>query len=236
MLYVIYGNNRDQGLKHAQVLRDGFLNKGAVLEVVEEEKISDEWLEEALSSAGLFGERSIFVLQGVLEKKENQDIFISKKENLKNSGNVFLILEPSFSKKTAEEFEGCAEEVKEFAVSKNEDKPEFNIFSLGDALGGRNKKELWILYQRAVVAGLRDEEISGTLFWSIKNIALIKSVDGKTDAGINPYVAKKARLFAKNYTNDEIKNISQTLSRAYHEAHRGGEPMGIALEKFILSL
>ena len=36
---------------------------------------------------------------------------------------------------------------------------EFNIFSLTDAVGARNKKEAWVLYQKALLAGVSAEEI-----------------------------------------------------------------------------
>ena len=119
-------------------------------------------------------------------------------------------------------------------LEKKDAKQKFNIFSLGDALGERNKKNLWILYQNAVTANMGDEVICGTLYWAIKNMALTKNSAG--DVGLNPFSAKKFRKFAQNYTTKEIINLSHMLTRIYHEAHRGGEPMNIALEKFILNL
>ncbi|MEK7460495.1 MAG: hypothetical protein AAB628_03020 [Patescibacteria group bacterium] len=236
MLYVLYGNDRVHGLKYFQTLRSKLSNGEVLVEVVPEENISSGWFDEALVSKGLFGGNALFVLSGVLEKKENQELLVVKKEGLARSENIFLIFEPTLAKKVAEDLAPHVEEIREFALSKNESRPEFSIFSLGDALGERNKKDLWVLYQKAVASGLSDEEISGTLFWSVKNIALMKNNDGKSDAGLNPYVAKKVRMYAKNYTHEEIKNISQALTSLYHEAHRGGEPMNIALERFILGL
>ncbi|KKS27473.1 MAG: hypothetical protein UU88_C0006G0066, partial [Parcubacteria group bacterium GW2011_GWC1_42_11] len=100
----------------------------------------------------------------------------------------------------------------------------------------RNKKELWVLYQEALTSGLSGEEICNTLFWTVKNIALMKNARMDDNCGLNPFVATKARSFAKNYSQEEIASLSRSLVTIYHEDHRGGEPMNISLERFILDI
>ena len=55
-------------------------------------------------------------------------------------------------------------------------------------------------------------------------------------SGLNPFVAKKTREFSKNYSKEELVELSRSLTAAYHNAHNGGEPMDIALERFTLSI
>ena len=74
------------------------------------------------------------------------------------------------------------------------------------------------------------------LFWAVKNMALMKDTPVGKDRGVSHFVASKARGFAKNYSQKEIEDLSRTLVTSYHEAHRGGEPMEVALERFILTL
>ena len=234
MLYFIYGTDRAKGLKYFQALREK-LALGANVETVHEGSVSGEVLDEAVSTRGLFGEKTLYVLDGILEKKGDQEILASRAEALALSPNYFLIFEPTFTKDLAGEISAHATESLEYVAPKADTRPAFNIFSLGDALGNRNKKDLWVLYQQAVATGLGDEEVCGTLLWSVKNMALMKN-EGAGDAGLNPFVAKKSRSFARNYTSDEIVGLSRKLVILYHEAHRGGEPMNIALERFILAL
>ncbi len=236
MLYVVYGNDREKGRAQFRALRDKLSVAGMNVLDVQEENISEKALGEMSASRGLFDDTTLFIFNDILTKKEHQEIFVSFAEMLRDSKNHFLVFEPSLPKDVAKDIISCAIEYFEYALNKDSGRPSFNVFSLGDALGERNKKELWVLYQKAMAAGLSSEEISGTLFWSIKNMALMKQAGAHGDCGLNPFVAKKTRIFASHYTMDEIISLSRAIVSLYHEAHRGGEPMDIALERFILSL
>lgn len=236
MLHLIYGNDRQKGRERFQALRDKLASHGARIEGVREGSVSRETLEGMTASRGLFGEVPLFVFDAVLEKKAEQELVVSCAQMLAESPNFFLIYEPTLAKEFVDDIARCADEITDCSIKKVENRPAFNIFALGDALGTRNKKDLWILFQKAQDAGVEPEEICGTLFWSVKNMALMKSAQSGDDAGLNPFVAKKARGFSTNYSGNEIAGLSRTLMRVYHEAHRGGEPMAIALERFILSL
>lgn len=236
MLYIIHGNDRQKGRAQFQKLRETLSAHGENVVVVPEGTISKELLSEQAVTRGLFGEVSLFVFDGVLEKKVDQEIVASIVSELADSPNHFLVFEPTLIKEFADEASRVATEMIDCNMKKVDARPLFNIFSLGDALGERNKKELWVRYQQAVLAGLESEEICNTLFWTVKNMALMKNASSGNSADLNPFVAQKARAFAKNYTMDEIAELSRTLMTTYHEAHRGGEPMHIALERFILRL
>ncbi|MBI3634475.1 MAG: hypothetical protein HY228_02545 [Candidatus Yonathbacteria bacterium] len=248
MLYIIHGTDREKGQTKFRALREKLSVAGMNIEDVQEENVSEKMLGEMSASRGLFGDTTLFIFNNILAKKEEQEIFASCGELLKNSDNYFLVFEPLLSKDIAKDLAPSATEYFEYTLGKNDTRPSFNIFSLGDALGERNKKELWVLYQRAIGAGFSSEEISGTLFWAIKNIALMKqaksrvSIDterhdsAESDCGLNPFVARKTRVFASHYTMEEIVSLSRNIVTLYHEAHRGGEPIDIALERFILSI
>lgn len=236
MLYFLYGTNRQKLRTEFQKLREKFVASGITVETIPESGVSKNMLDGAVASRGLFGEKTLFIFDGILEKKDEQEIVASCAQELAVSPNIFLIVEPGASKDFAADVIAHATEVFEHMAPKVDTRPAFNIFSLGDALGKRNKKDLWVLYQQAVESGFASEEISNTLFWAVKNLALMKSAKPGDDAGLNPFVAKKTRDFAKNYSDQEIKNLSHALIVLHHEAHRGGESMDIALEKFILNL
>lgn len=235
MLKVIYGKDRNDGRTRFRVLRDELGKKSKEQYLVLEGEVTENFLTAQAASQGLFGGDTLFIFDCVFDKKVEQEVLLSCATNLVSSANLFLIFEPSLDKSIAGELKDAGAVVEEYAGKNTNTRPEFNIFSLGDALGRRNKKELWVLYQDALVAGLSSEEICGTLFWAVKNIALMKEgISG--DSGLNPFVAKKTREFSKNYTQDEVVSLSSSLVTAYHEAHRGGESLEIALERFILTL
>jgi hypothetical protein len=236
MLSIIYGNNREKGREQFRKVRESARAKCDNEHSVQENTITSEFLDEMSISRGLFGERTLFIFDSVLEKKEYQTLIASCAQELQTSPNFFLLFEPSFDKKIVTTIETAGVILKEFTVKKMDTRPSFNIFSLGDALGKRNKKELWVLYHSAISVGFEPEEICGTLFWTLKNIAIIKNSPDSTKTKLNPFVAKKTLSFTKNYTQKEISTLSHSLITAYHEAHISGEPMPISLEKFILQI
>lgn len=236
MLQIIYGKDREKGRARFSVLRSEYNKTCGEESTILEGEISSEFLHGAAASQGLFGGRTLYTLDCIFDKKEEQEALMAHASELHLSPNIFLVFEPELDKNIAGEIKETNAEVEEFVLAKKDTRPEFNIFSLGDALGQRNKKQLWVLYQEALGAGLSAEEISGTLFWAVKNLALAKNAKPGDDAGMSPFVAKKARGFTANYTAAEIKKLSHTLVGSYHEAHRGGEPMEVAIERFILGL
>lgn len=236
MLHIIYGKDREKGRARFRVLRENLGKKCGEERSFLEGEVTDGLLEAAASSQGLFGNTTLFIFDGVFEKKAEQEILGAHAGELISSSNQFLIFEPTLEKNIVTVLKDGGATLEEFATGKVDTRPSFNIFSLGDALGKRNKKELWVLYQGALAAGLEPEEICGTLFWAVKNIALMKNAKHGDSAGLNPFVAEKSRGFSKNYTQEEIANLSRSLVSCYHEAHRGNEPMAIALERLILSL
>lgn len=236
MLHVIYGNDRETIRTQFHVVRDVMREKCNDERLVRDGEVTAEFLFETASSVGLFGERTLFIFDNILEKKEEQELLVSHAGELEDSPNYFLVCEPTFGANFADALRTHGGNIQECAAAKTGSRPVFNIFSLGDALGKRSKKDLWSLYQEARSAGLEPEEICGTLFWAVKNLALMKDAPPGTLSGLNPFVAKKTREFAENYTKEEIVGLSQALIGAYHEAHNGGEPMDIALERFTLSI
>ncbi len=236
MLHIIYGSDRENIRTQFHVVRDVMQKKCNSERVVGEGEVNGDFLSEAALSVGLFGEKVLFVFDTILEKNEEQELIAEYGTELAASPNYFLICEPAFEKEIIEESGKKGGISQEYVAKKVDRKPAFNIFSLGDALGRRNKKELWVLYQDALRAGIEPEEISGTLFWSVKNMMLMKDAPAGTLCGLNPFVAKKTREFAKNYTKEELLDLSHSLIVAYHEAHLGGEPMTIALERFTLGI
>jgi len=115
-------------------------------------------------------------------------------------------------------------------------RPEFNIFALTDALGARKKREAWILYRKALAAGLSAEEVFFKLFWQVKSMLIAlktKSVE-ETDMKAFPYA--KAKRFLKNFKPGELEKLSEGLVIGYYQARRGEGEVETLVEKILLGL
>ena len=113
---------------------------------------------------------------------------------------------------------------------------EFNIFILTNAIGARDKKRAWIIYQQALAAGLSAEEIFFKIVWQVKSMLLASRTKdvGETDMKSFPY--NKAKSFLKNFSTSELQNLSEDLVIGYHQARRGVGEVETLVEKTLLKL
>ena len=113
---------------------------------------------------------------------------------------------------------------------------EFNIFALTDALGARERREAWILYQKALGAGLSAEEIFFKIVWQVKSMLIASRTRnvGETDMKAFPY--NKAKSFLKNFKPSELEKLSESLAIGYTLVRRGKGEIETLVEKMLLSL
>ena len=239
MFYILYGTDMKKAREKLNSLVGTLLSrkKDAVLVRVPLEIFDPNQLPEYVGMQGLFEQKSIIVLDSLFLDPANKEYITEYAEALEHSDNVFILLEAGIDAKTLGILSKHAEKVQEFAApTKREQKPAFNIFLLSDALGERNKKKLWIIYQTGKMHNLSDEEMHGILFWGVKNMLLAKHSGAPNAAGLSPFVYKKASSFSKNYTERELTGLSRELMELYHNARRGAGPFDLLFEQFILSL
>ncbi len=113
---------------------------------------------------------------------------------------------------------------------------EFNIFALTDALGERKKKEAWILYQKALGAGLSVEEIFFKIVWQVKSMLIAAKTESVGETDMKPFPYSKAKSFLKNFKPGELEKLSESLVIGYHSARRGEEEIETLVEKILLKL
>ncbi len=215
------------------------------------ENFSENKLDELIASQGLFYSGSIIMADNLGEEEEILGMVLGKLKEIKESPNFFVFLEGKLNKKELEKYKKYTEKAEEFIkpfkkLNKKEELAlkgeKVDFFDFTNALGEKNKKLLWTLYQDALAEEVHLEEIHAMFFWQVKAmLGALKSADA-TEAGLNPYVFSKSKNYAKNFgkNNEEIesklKEMSQKLFEIYHEAHRGKTDFAVALEKFILEL
>lgn len=238
MLYVLYGSDIEKGKDKLHGLVESLQKKkpDASIFRIDDEHFDTSQLSELIEGQGLFENKYIVVFDSVFANAEAQEAVLKNLASIADSQNIFIILEGKLDKKTISRLEKKAEKVQVFEGEVSKKKEEFNIFSLTDALGRRDRKVLWVLYRKAKQRGIPDEEIHGILFWQVKSMLLSSGAKNSDDAGLNPFVYRKSLQFLKNYTDEEVKKLSSTLVSLSHDARRGLHEFDIALERFILGV
>lgn len=246
MLYFFYGSDKDTAREKANALVEGLRKKKPDAEVFR--LTAEDWsdpldprrgetrLEELIGGQGLFHKTYIVEIVSLFENPAAKEGFLKKLSDIAASPNIFVSRESAVDKETLSWVGKHTEKVQVCAQKEEKKKPEFNIFSLSDAFGKRDKKKLWVLLQKAVASGAVPEEIHGILFWQLKSIMLAFQCKSAEEAGVKPFVWSKAKTFAKNWSENELKFLSSKMVSLYHDAHRGIHDFSVALERFILTL
>ncbi len=229
MLKVFIGEG-EEALKMFMAARE------KVSDAHEEVRISSENWNEAilaylLEGEDLFGEKKIIFLEGILEDENLKDFFFSRLRLASESENYFFLRE---KKVLADDKRKLSSFGEIFSSGERAVKTEaFNVFTLGDLLLSKKKKEMWIAYREALEAGVTPEGICGALFWQMKTL-LVASRGGGND--LAPYALMKAKKALQTFPPEEAEEKLRNLLFLYHEARTGKFPLETALERFILSL
>ncbi|MFT7328348.1 MAG: hypothetical protein ACI870_000539 [Crocinitomicaceae bacterium] len=177
---------------------------------------------------GLFGDKEFYVIHSLARTLDIKNLL----EEYASSENIFIFSEDTVTKPILSLFEKHKSTIEAFGKEEKKKDNKFNMFSLTDALGTRDKKNLWLLFQEAVKNG-SPEEIHGILFWQVKNLVLVKT--SQSNPGMNPFVYQKTSGYAAKFTLEEIKKMSRDLVHMFHNRD-SYSTLDIELEKFILNI
>jgi len=253
MIYLFYGTDKikARGMAHKAVEAAQKKHASAEYFKLTIDNFSENKLDELIASQGLFYSGSVVVADSLFDDTDIGEVIIKKIKEISESPNFFVFLEEKLNKKELEKFTKYAQKIEEFKLPERKlNKKEalalkgekIDFFEFTDALGARDKKGLWTLYQDALQEEVPSEEVHGILFWQVKAMLGALKCKDAGEAGLNPFVYSKAKAYAKNYGKNteeaekKLKDMSAKLFAMYHEAHRGHLDFSIALEKFILEL
>ena len=113
---------------------------------------------------------------------------------------------------------------------------EFNVFPLTDAIGEKDKRKAWVVYEQALASGMVADEIFWRVMWGVKSLLLSAKTSSAEESGLNPFVYKKSKSFLVNWKVGELEDLSGSLVVGYHNARRGIGEMETMIEKILLSL
>ena len=219
------------------------------------DNFSENKLDELVASQGLFYSAFIIFADNLCRDKDVSEEVLKKLKEISESPNFFVFLEGKLNKKELEKFKKYSQKLEEYnkperKLTKKEilkaEGEKIDFFDFANALGERNKKKLWTLYQDALVFEVPSEEVHAMFFWQVKSMLVALKSKDVTESGLNPFVYGKSKAYAKNFNSHKnvlvtgpevvLKYLSQQLFEMYHEAHRGHIDFAVALEKFILEL
>ena len=244
MLYFFYGTDTGKARAHARAVIAVMKKKRLQAEYfrVTAEQWNEGAFEEFVSGQGLFEQKMIVFADGLFENADAKDWVVAHASDLGTSENAFVFLENKADAASLKKIEKVAQECKNFASASVENargrfsNQGFNIFTLADALGQRDRVRLWSLLSEAFMEGITPEEINGVLFWQTKAMLSASLSGSATDAGLKPFVYEKSRRYASMYKPGELTALSRRFISMYHDAHRGLHDFATALERLALTL
>lgn len=239
MLYIFHGTNISKSADKARSLVGSLRAKKPDAAYVEIN--SDNWspaaIEENLGGQGLFSSKYIVFIDRVGDKEEVREKLIEMLPVMEESDNIFIVSEGKANAELKKAFEKHGEKVVVTdEAAKSAFGQEFNVFSLADAVGARDRFKAWSIYRQAIENGLESESILGTLFWQVKSMALAAQGKSAAETGLNPFVFSKSKKYSGNYSNQELKALLERLIVLYHNGHRGRVDLELGTERLLLKI
>jgi len=237
MLYLLYGTDFKKTRKNLHTLTGALLKRkpDANVFTLNQENFSLGGLESYVEGQGLFSEKYIVILDRCLEDKIVKELVLKKTKEIAGSENIFVIIEENIDTTTLKKIEKYAEKSQEFG-EKQSKKKETSFFVMADAFGTRDKKRLWVEYEKALQKGASAEELHGIILWQIKSMLIAGDYKNVSESGLNPYVYNKSKGFLRNFSREELEDIYKNFIEVYHEARRGNGVLEERVEEVILGL
>jgi len=234
MIYLIIGQNKKAREKIVEI-------RSQFPKVSLKKMFGDDFqpavLEEWIIGDNIFGEQNLFCLDNICQDKDGNLFILEKLDDLLATDKVFIWQENNLETKIKNKLQKIDKGLKFFDFSEEDKKTqEYNFFPLLDALGQKNKKQLWLLYQEALLAGSSAED----LFWKMKdffkNLYLIKTTEDKSKLEFKLFFIKKMSGFANNFSTEEIKKLFNNLLEIYYRSLNEADRLEKELELFILKI
>ncbi|MES2315168.1 MAG: hypothetical protein V4486_00305 [Patescibacteria group bacterium] len=172
-------------------------------------------IESLYSGSGLFFNKSAAIFESILEREEHRDFVMDKMLLMGESTNNFIFLESKLNKPILDLFKKSRAQINIFELPK-EKKEKFDNFLVANAFAAKDKLNLWIYFRQATDLGVAMEELTGVIFWKIKDMILRKN-------------------FSK-FTEEELKKFAGKLSYLLPEARKEGRDAEAAMEQFLLEV
>jgi DNA polymerase III delta subunit len=231
MLYAFIGHDVKVNSARARQFVDGLVKKEpyAPLVTMTEEDFNFDALAELLQSSGLFKDKSIIKLVGVMSLvTEDVEGFVEK---LAASEHIVALVDGELTPLVREVMENRATKVMQTAALAKVQPP--NRFAITDALFAKDTKQLFIEIERARALNAPIEEVVGMLFWATKTMLLSQQVP---TPALNPFVLRKSKRGVSVWGEAKVRALAHVLSRVIIHAREVGDEEYDALTRELLGL
>ncbi len=243
MLFIFHGSDRQSSFRAFRSLLRSLSGKRPEASVFwfDDLDFDPEKFREILVSRSLFYGQHLVAGRRLLADPEIRAFLFENRQTLKESEHIFLLWEEDLKTEKVGDLLEVAEQVKDHSLPRQIKREEFNVFSLSDALGSRDRKKLWLLLVEAKLNGLPAEKIYWRLFDQVKKMILIKSASDpgfltKPPFGFKPFFVKKLKTSADNYDLRELQELAAELFRIFCLAREGRKDLFVGLESVVMRL
>lgn len=239
MLYLFYGTDYQKARTQfkAATLQAKQKHPQAHVVALDEASIPFDDSIDRFTHPQLFANTRIIILDEVNDIPE-WELTPPRAQTFTQSEDIVFALAKTFPKKTISVVEKAGGKIYECKKVRGAAKPKRstanNHFALTDAFARKDKKQSWILYRKLIDEKVVPEEIHGLLVWQIKALLLASQCNSAGQAGLNPFVYKKAQSFLSHWSEEELLETYKKFVELYHDSHRGIMEMETAIEKFLL--
>jgi hypothetical protein len=209
MLYFFHGADRDKARVALNKALEKSVKQADVLRITDAHTIAD--LQMALQGPGMFAKARVVVFDSIVggANEEMSTKLLDALKMMRDSDELFYILEGALDAATRKQIEKYAEESEKFDAAKKE--KDNTIFALANALQRGDRKALWVGLMQEFAKGGAPEAVHGLLFWGAK------------------------QMFLRGGDRVRAQYLVAALAELPHEARRRGEDLEYALERFVLT-
>lgn len=191
---------------------------------------------DAFSGGGMFNPWNILIFEDISLHEDGDSFYENVLPQFIDTEHRVYILEKKLTKKILEKLNNKAT-ILEFTPPKKKEIAQ-NNFAIADAIGAKDKKNIWVEFEKARRSGRAMEELHGTIFWAFKSVYICKTMEKEVAlaSGMKEYTFRTYKNYSKNYLVSDLDHVLTELKEMYHDAHRGDGDLGIALERMLLNL
>lgn len=236
MLYLFYGSDRNKALKNAlNIIEKKVAEKpDANIFKIDKSNLSKEILEEMCGSQSLFEKKYIVHIKDVFDEDESMRIISPFLKDLKESENIFILTEGDLNKKEITLIEKFADKVWSYEMKKVAEQ-KVNVFGITDYVLNRDKKNLWINYQK-LKNDVPVAEIHGIVFWAFKNIMIAANAKTAKESGLKDFVFNKSKKASAKFSKEELDEKLWQLVSMLGDSRRGEGELDVLFEKWVLEI
>jgi DNA polymerase III delta subunit len=230
MLSLYYGTDRTAARNAIHAL---VANASSVptLETITADTYRSGLVSTAIGEQSLFGGETWYLFDTPSTNPEFKSDVLQLLDELAAAPGTYIVLEGVLLAADLKPFKAVTDAIEQFTAAKAE---RINTFALTDALLRRDRRQMWLILQQAVQAGVTEEEIVGVLWWQLKSLLLADRTKTAKEASMKEFTYNKAKRSLGAFKPGEVEQLAARLLAGFHHVRVGKGQLSDVLERWIL--